>query len=152
MAYYAQRLLSIDPNSSFGPPQAHINYGDETIINKAVVRDALNPSLWLLTNENSIVDGAIIGFSYGQIQVAVDGWDIRFINGTTNPLLNNVRIIGSALPTGELGFVKNTPAVPGSFTPDTYHAILNGRGVVNDGGPANEAGEGIVRVAMRYGT
>lgn len=147
MAYEQQRLLSIYPNTNAG--DQNIVYGDMQLINKAVRE--LTPGIWVLSGSNERVDGAIVGFSYGQIQVAVDGWDIKFINGRNTAMNVGRKIVGEEV-NGVYGFVHEAefPAIPYTFAMarDAYF----GSGRVRDGGVDNLAGIAIVKIVMTYGS
>ena len=154
MAYYQQKILSGTAGGT-GSSVITVVGGaiDDSYINKAVTFDGVpadlaNPKVKLAADGQMVV-ASIIGFSYGRLQLAADGWDIKFINGTATAIAQNVPILG-AEHDSKLGFIKGY-AAPGTWNAAAGNTLAIARGMVVDGGPASKAGEGIVRVAMRYG-
>lgn len=149
MAYHQQRLLAIVERVSNPPANSDVTYGDERIINRAV-RKTNDRDLWILSGDGESVEGSIVGFSYGMIQLAVDGWDVRFINSTDITLIDHDRLVGAVF-NGERGFVRHPVDLTAAYDPVEVTEHFIARGSIVDGGPANQAGVGTVRAAIRYG-
>ena len=170
MAYYMQELLSATAGgSAAGNDAITIVNGSiaDSFINKAVTfagqpADLANPTV-KLAGDGEIVIGSIIGVSYGKLQIAVSGWDIRFLQDGVAAITPGSRIIGSELMiSGSTvkGFVKAVPgaAVGSSPSETTINTAINaaglGRGSVLHGGDVTgspTAGSVIIRVTMRFG-
>jgi len=119
-------------------------------INKAVTWDdhpfnIENPKV-KLAGDNEEVVGSIVGSDNGKIEVAVEGWDISFINGTNMPLRIGTKILGMKKK-NEYGFVQSLPKPNKIYSPK-YHIILNNaKGRVVDGGYPDKS---IVKVAFNF--
>jgi len=132
---------------------------DKVYINRAVTfageTDDITNIKVRLAGENEEVIGSIIGLSYGKLQIAAQGWDVKFINGTGNPLTVGKRIIGKANsavhPTIPKGFIQEVPDAPSSYTQADADIRRKGRGMVVNPGDSGGVGVAIVRVAMVWG-
>ena len=161
MAYYQEKLLSGTPGGS-GTSLINVASGSLPLnmINRAVTydgqpKDLANPKVKLAGN-NHIVIGSILGFANNKLQIAVDGWDIKFINGTGSIMDPGARILGAAYG-GELGFIKEESlGLPGTYLQTQIESaldnMLKSRGAVLHGGEAGQPGSAIVRVTMRFGS
>ena len=164
MAYYEQTLLSaIAGGTSTNKDNIIIVNGaiEDLYINKAVTLDGdpvdLASIKVKLAGDGDVVLGSIVGVSYGKLQVVVDGWDIKFISGSSAAVTQNSRIVGAVsasitgVADGTKGYIKSyviDPATPGSPTDAELSTIPNARGSVLKG--TTVAG-GIAYVSMRFG-
>ena len=179
MAYYSQGIMNARPGpttaSGVANPQIVIENGvmDDIYINRAVTLDGEPTNLACpevrLAGENEIVLGAIIGYSYGKLQIAVEGLDIAFLIDTYSGVRDHTPIIGATYAAfgtsphpyedGNPGFVKSVPAISASYSAANLLEVLNGRGFTVDSGvvPTNRGGSGttdpgnIVHVSMALG-
>lgn len=163
MAYYEQKIISARPGPTTGTdhenPQIQIVNGtlDDSYINKAVSYDGEPTNLASpevkLSGDGDIVIGSIIGLSYGKLQIAVDGWDIKFLVGSTVGAWGGNRIIGAVsddvpgVTDGTPGYVVNT-VLGVSYSAGNLINIFNGRGDVFKG--SGTPGQ-IVYVSMKLG-
>ena len=129
---------------------------DKSYFNRAVtfdrvpVFDITNPTVRLAL-DNEVIIGSIVGYSYSKLQIATDGWDIRFINGTANSIRLGSKIIGKAV-NNKGGYVqpvydKYTELI--ATTDETN--ISKSRGWIIDPGDDGQAGTSVVRAAMQFG-
>lgn len=144
-------------------------YEDETIqivknkldnfyINRAVTfsgnHDNLAQMKVRLARENEEVIGSIIGYSYKRLQIAVEGWDIKFINGTSDTLKVGKRILGKENParhsTFPWGYVQTPPEATSVYRLTNSDLRRKSRGMITDPGETTYGGN-IVRVAMKFG-
>ena len=134
----------------------------DSYINKSVTYDGqpsdlANPTV-KLAGAGDVVIGSIVGVSYGKLQIAVSGWDVRFIQSGTTALALGARIVGATVTIGGNAIPGFVAAVGGASDPPTQaeaNAILAGRGAVLHGGDVSgtpTAGSVIVRVTMRFGS
>jgi len=131
---------------------------DKVYINRAVTfadeTSNINDISVRLAGENEEVIGSILGLSYGKLKIAVEGWDIKFINGTSTPLTVGKRIIGSensaVHPTIPKGFIQEAPDPTDTYDESNANIRRKGRGFVVSPGGEN-AGASIVKAAMIFG-
>jgi len=146
MAYFEQKIMSaIAGGTSGNNDLISIVNGAiaDSFINKAVTYDGqpadlANPKVKLAGN-NDIVIGAIIGTSYGKLQIAVGGWDIKFLAATATVIDPGSRIVG-AQQTDNHGYVQAAPS--------TFLAAARGSVLKGDGSTAGR----IIRVSMIFGS
>lgn len=156
MAYYQQTLMSAIAGGTSHSVITIVNGAiADSFINKAVTYDGqpsdlANPKVKLAGN-NDIILGSIVGVSYGKLQIAVDGWDIKFLNHDTTDLAPGTRILGAARDgdANALGYVQGAPAWPGTYAAATANNIAKARGAVLYG--TTTAIGGIIRVTMKFG-
>lgn len=146
---------------------------EKSYINKAVTfgKDFTwnNPKVGL-ARDNDMVLGAILGYSYNKLQIAVEGWDISFINGTsidlgsgetsTRPLTIGSRIVGASINDNH-GYVQDVPdlRLGTSISEGNEDIVDNGRGYVVDSGYDENVvddeeillGTSIVKVSLLFG-
>ena len=113
-----------------------------TYINKAVTFDgypfSIDERLVRLAGDDEFIVGSIVGYENGKLEIAVDGFDVKFINGTTSSLKAGSRIIGMTV-NGEYGFVKSS------------YVHRNATGRVVNGGISHVTGKSLISVAIRFG-
>lgn len=141
------KYIENDDNSIILEEDGRIN---SNFINKAVTWDGYpfnidNPKVRLVGDNEEVV-GAIIGRDNGKIEVAVEGWDIQFINGTSIPLKVGSKIIGMR-KNGEYGFVRSMPRPNKIYSPKYYKILNNSKGRIVDGGYPDKS---IVKVAFNF--
>ena len=160
MAYFEQTLMSATADET-SPDNTHIEMVNGAIadsyINKAVTYDGqpsdlANPKV-KLAGDDDIVIGSIVGVSYGKLQIAVDGWDVKFLVATNADIAPGTRIIGAEMSATQKGYVKAVSASPGATwnqaASDALSEIGKGRGSVLNGN-VDAAGD-VVRVTMKFG-
>jgi len=126
---------------------------EKSYINKAVTFDdgfTITNGKVRLSYDDSIVLGSILGYSYGKLQVAVDGWDIKFINGTTSPLIVGRKIVGKTI-NNVGGYIQEAPSF--SLTTDNEIKRSNARGhvVYSESDDNFAAGKSIVKASLIFG-
>ena len=170
MAYFQQKILSAeaggtaktDTDSSSLIPIIGGGIPD-SVINKAVTFDGVpsdlaNPKVKLAASGEYVL-GAIIGTSYGKLEIVVSGWDVKFINARPSILPIGVSIVGAEYgsePNAVLGLVADHSVSSGDVgnaasIASAINSIQVHTGRVMHGGVANKAGEAIVRVAIHFG-
>ena len=128
MAYFEQTLMSATPGGTSGTNDVITMVNGaiaDSFINKSVTyddqpSDLANPKV-KLAGEGELVIGSIVGVSYGKLQIAVDGWDIKFMTKDGNDLTPGSRIVGAEI-SNEHGFVKAAPS--------TFSAVARGFSIV----------------------
>lgn len=152
MAYFEQKIMSATAGgTSTDNDIISIVNGAiaDSFINKAVTYDGQpadlsNPKV-KLASANDIVIGAIIGTSYGKLQIAVGGWDIKFLAVDTDVLTPGSRIVGAQMSATARGYVQ-------AANVSTFNAAAAaGRGAVLYGGPDPGTAGRIIRVTMIFG-
>ena len=157
MAYYQEKRMSCTPGGS-AANYNEVTYGDLTLIDRAVTLDGIpsdlaNPKIKLAA-DGDIILGSIRGFAQNKVQVAVTGWDLKFINGTTSALTLHGRIVGATVGSGTTqlrGYVQDATPVGGTYSQSNLNNHLDGRGNIVHTGVAGVAGQEIVRVGMIFG-
>lgn len=172
MAYFEQKIMSATAGGSTTDSTIiSVVNGSiaDSYINKAVTYDGVpsdlaNPTV-KLASAGEIVLGSILGISYGKLQIAVGGWDIKFYSSIATALPQGARIIGAQLSATQKGYVNVFSAaadLTSSFSSteadgvvDGLEARHNGRGAVLHGGTipavAPDPGTVMVRVTMMFG-
>ena len=102
-----------------------------------------------LAADNEKVIGSILGYSYGKLQIAVEGWDIKFLNGTGTELQVGKRIMGKQLNTLR-GYIQEAPDPTDVYSRANSNLRHNGRGMVVNSGLNLGPGVAIVKVAMEF--
>lgn len=164
MAYYEQKIMSAQPGETTNVdhlnPQIQIVKGtlDDSFINKAVTYDGpitdLSCPAVKLAELNEMVVGAIIGYSYGKLQIAVEGWDIKFIPGGHGYATQNTRIVGHIsndipdVEDGTPGYIRTVLTPFNSYSSGHEERLYNGRGNVLRG---NRYAGDIAYVSMIFG-
>lgn len=175
MAYFEQKILSATAGgSSAATPPTNIPIMNGTVadeyINRAVTFDGEETASDMgspkvrLADAGEVVIGAILGTSYGRLQIAVEGWDVKFKVGAA-AVTKDSRIIGavSADATPKAGYIGNparTTISPSGATAtnaelEAHVAVLegqivefsNGRGSVLKAAPAG----GTATVSIKLG-
>jgi len=137
------------------PGQIQIVKGNlaESYINKAVTFDEdftiTNPKV-RLAHDDSIVVGSILGYTYNKLQIAVDGWDIKFINGTTAPLVVGRKIIGKNVNNNP-GYIQEAPDYALISGNELLRSNARGHITYSDSSKASVAGQSIVKVSLIFG-
>jgi len=152
MAYFQQELMSATAGGSGNSLITIVNGAiADSFINKAVTYDdqpgdLSNPKVKLAGN-NDVVIGSIVGTSYGKLQIAVSGWDVKFLAIDGNDIVPGTRILGAA-DTNDLGYVKGFTA-PTTINQAALANTLKARGAVLNG--TTSAKGDVIRVSMRLG-
>lgn len=152
MAYHEQKLLSIDPSPTTVTAARRIVYNDKTLINRSVTKGS--DGHFRLAADGDVIHGSIVGFSYGKVQLAVDGWDVRFINGTTSAIPVNSTLVGAAPTisgTVTYGLVRPPVAHTGTYALTTQQEHVAAKGLVTESDGTAVQGSSIVRAAITYG-
>lgn len=162
MAYFEQKLMSAQPGATTASgslnPQIVITNGAiaDDLIDRAVtydgaVTDPSSPPV-KLAGDGEVVIGSLVGVSYGKLQIAVEGWDVRFKVGDA-AVTQHSKIVGGIRNDGTNnvpGYIKSyvlDPTTAGSPTDAELATIDNGRGSVM----VAAAAMGTARVSMKLG-
>ena len=107
-----------------------------------------------LARDNEEVIGSIVGYSYGKLQIAVEGWDVLFLNSTGSAIPVGSRIVGGESRARHSlypwGYVKVAPEPTDGYSLTNANLRRMGRGMVMDSSITTAAGN-LVRVAMKFG-
>ena len=129
---------------------------DKSYINRAVtlVDDfTIHDPKVQLARDDDIVIGSILSYNYRRLQIAVEGWDVKFINGTNNLLTIGSKIIGKSVDNVN-GYIQPIPDFSVSIS-GNEEKRSNGRGYVVDTGYKKAgnivASVNIVKVSMIFG-
>lgn len=128
---------------------------DKSFINKAVTFDGnpfdIKEPRVRLALDNEMVIGSILGYSKGKLQVAVNGWDIKFINGTSYALPVGSKIVGKTL-NNKGGYIQPAYDKYRNIMESTDEGtLLKSRGSVTGSGLDDQPGIATVKVAMQFG-